>query len=263
MSYDVTFLKESLQNNFFGGHIIYSRDTKSTNEDAFLLALQGAGEGVAVLADSQSKGRGRYGRSWHSPPGKNIYLSVILRPPIGLDEASRIPILAGVAAAETIEYFCTGNVFLKWPNDVFMDNKKVCGILTQLKAAEHQIHFIVLGIGINVNIKAEEFPDELKASATSMLVQNGAFLKREDVIIIFFEKLAKWYKKLLKKGFEDIQSAWLKKTDMIGKKVIINCLGEMISGSAQGIDNRGSLILVNDQNETLTVCAGDATMVKE
>ena len=263
MSYDVIFLKEKLKNNLLGGHITYYRETESTNDDAFLLALQGAGEGVVVLADAQNKGKGRYRRSWHSPPGANIYLSVILRPPIGLDEASRIPILAGVAAAETIEYFCARRVCLKWPNDVLLDGKKVCGILSQLKAVDQKIHFIVLGVGINVNIRAEEFPDELKASATSMLVQTGAFLKREDVVIILFENLAKWYKKLLKNGFEDIQSAWLKKTNMIGKKVIVNCLGEIISGLARGIDDRGSLILVNDQNETITISAGDATLVKE
>lgn len=263
MSYDVIFLKEKLKNNLLGGHITYYRETESTNDDAFLLALQGAGEGVAVLADAQSKGKGRYARTWHSPPGKNIYLSIILRPPVALDETPRIPILAGVTAAETIEYFCAGRVFLKWPNDVLLDGKKICGILSQLKVVDEKTYFIVLGIGINVNIKADEFPHELKTSATSMFMQTGAFFKREDIIIIFFENLEKWYKKLLQNGFEEIKSAWLKKTDMVGKKVIINCSSDRISGRVQGIDDNGSLVLVNKQNETISVCAGDATLVKE
>lgn len=263
MCYDVTFLKEKLQKNFLCRDIIYSRETESTNEDAFLLALRGADEGIIVLADTQSKGRGRLGRSWHSPPAKNIYLSVILRPSIAPDETSRIPLLAGVAAAETIEHFCVGKVFLKWPNDVFLDGKKVCGILAQFKAVDEKNHFIILGIGVNVNIQAGEFPDDLKALATSMFVNTGVFLKREDVIIIFFENLAKWYKKLLHNGFKDIRSAWLSKTDMVGRKVILNCSGDRISGRVQGIDDNGFMVLINEQNETISVCSGDATLVKE
>lgn len=263
MSLNIAFLRKNLENNLFGRHIVYHQQTESTNDDAFSLAIKGAGEGTAVLADSQSRGRGRHQREWYSPPGKNIYVSVILKPKINLREASQIPIVAGVAMAETIERFYTGDISLKWPNDVLLDDKKVCGILTQLKVSHDMIHFIVLGVGLNVNIGWEEFPEDLKATASSLFMKTGTFFEREGVIIILFENLAKWYKKLLTAGFEDIKAAWMEKTDMIGKNVAIGCLGEVTSGRVVGIDDDGSLILINDKKEKITVSAGDATLLKE
>jgi BirA family biotin operon repressor/biotin-[acetyl-CoA-carboxylase] ligase len=264
MGLNVAILNQKLENNLFGRHIVYHQQTASTNDDAFLLAMQGANEGTAVLADSQHKGRGRYQRRWHSPSGKNIYLSIILRPAMHPQEASRIPILAGVAMAETIERFCSAEVSLKWPNDVLLEGKKVCGILSQLKTADGRIHFIVVGIGLNVNMRCGDFPAELSAKATSIAMETGVLLERENVIIILFENLAKWYKKLLTTGFEEIKAAWMERTNMIGKNIKISCLGGgVIRGQALGIDDNGSLLLINDAMEIISVSAGDATVLKE
>jgi BirA family biotin operon repressor/biotin-[acetyl-CoA-carboxylase] ligase len=263
MGYDLAFLKEKLKDSPLGARLIYYQETSSTNDEAFSLAMQGAEEGTAVLADGQRRGRGRYRRTWHSPPGENIYLSVILRPSRPPQEASRIPIFAGVAIAETIGRFCSKEVSLKWPNDVLLRSKKVCGILCQSKIADGEICFIVVGIGLNVNTRPEDFPDEISCTATSMSAETGVCLKREDVIIILFENLAKWYKKLLTTGFEDIKAAWMEKTNMIGKHIKVSCLDEVITGKALGIDDDGSLRLMNESMEMITISAGDATVLKE
>ena len=140
MDWNSEILKKSLAGKFFGHRLYYFPETGSTNDDAFSLGIAGAPEGTVVIADSQNKGKGRMKSVWHSPSGSNIYTSVILRPQVQLSKASQIPIAAGVAVGETLETYCPNKVRLKWPNDVLIDGKKVCGILAQTKmsSSEHQ-----------------------------------------------------------------------------------------------------------------------------
>jgi birA, biotin-[acetyl-CoA-carboxylase] ligase region len=255
-------LKQILAGKFIGHQLHYYEEIGSTNDEAFRLGLAGAPEGTVLIADRQTAGRGRMQRSWHSPDETNIYTSIILRPEIELAKAPQISILAGVVVAEVLNDYCPDKVKLKWPNDVLIDRKKVCGILPQIKTSANAVNFIVLGIGINVNINNDQFPDEIRDLATSLVIETGKKISRLELIISLYENLAKWYKQLLKKGFGSIREKWLSLTPMIGQTVQVMFHEETVSGKAIGLDEDGSLILLTDKNETIRISAGDATILK-
>lgn len=260
MDWNLDVLQERFAGKLFGCNFCYIPETQSTNDEAWKMGVAGTPEGSVVFADSQSRGRGRHQRSWHSPPGVNIYTSVVLRPKIEPDESSRIPIMAGVAVAEVLKTYSRLQVELKWPNDVLLNNKKICGILSQARLSEGKVDFIVLGIGINVN--TEQFPDEICESATSLVIETGRKISRQDLLISLYENLEKWYKKLLQTGFEPVKQKWLELTPMIGHTVEVMFHGEKIEGKAQDLDSDGSLILVTEGNKKIKVSAGDATIIK-
>ncbi len=255
-------LKQSLDGKFIGHQLYYYDEIGSTNDEAFRLGLAGAPEGTALIANSQSAGKGRMQRVWHSPAGSNIYTSIILRPKIEPAKVSQISILAGVALAEALEKYCPDRIKLKWPNDILINGKKVCGILSQAKITVSEVDFIVLGIGINVNINYNQFPQEIRNLATSLAMETGKEISRQELIISLYENLAKWYKKLLKEGFGGIKEKWKNLSPMIGQTVEVMFREEAVSGKAIGLDDDGSLILLAAGNKKVKISAGDATIVK-
>ena len=255
-------LKEKLAGKFIGHELHYFAETGSTNDDAFRLGVAGAPEGTVIVAESQSAGKGRLQRVWHSPPGTNIYTSVILRPSFEAAHAPQISIATGLAVAETLNPYCGGRAELKWPNDVLIGGKKVCGILAQMKTAESGIDFVVVGIGINVNLRREQLPDEIREIATSLAIEAGCEISRSEVIIRLYENLSKWYKELLNCGFEPIRRAWLGMSPMVGKAVQVRFHQDVISGTVSGLHDDGALILQTDTEQTLYVSAGDASIIK-
>ena len=259
MDWNSEILKKSLAGKFFGHKLYYYPVTGSTNDEAFKLGVAGAPEGTVVIADSQTKGRGRLQRSWHSPTGSNIYTTVILRPQMDPARAPQISILAGVAVAEVLERYCPDKIKLKWPNDVLLEGKKVCGILSQAKAAVNKVDFIILGIGINVNIN--QFPQEISNIATSLAIETGREISRQELIIDLYENMTKWYKQLLQDGFGRIKEKWLSLSLMIGQTVKVVFQEEVVSGKAIDLDEDGSLILLAEDRE-FKVSAGDATIAK-
>jgi BirA family biotin operon repressor/biotin-[acetyl-CoA-carboxylase] ligase len=256
-------LKKSLAGKFIGRPLYYYPEIGSTNDEAFRLGGLGAPEGTAVIADSQTKGKGRLQRVWHSPPGSNIYTSIILRPNFEPEQAPQISIAAGVAVAEIINEYCPGHVQLKWPNDVLLNNQKVCGILAQMKTSANCIDFVVLGIGINVNIGYNQLPPDIRSIATSLAIETGREIARMELIISLYENLAKWYKQLMQRGFGAIKEKWLNLAPMISQNVQVMFRNEVVSGKALGLDDDGSLIILTVNNETVKVSAGDATILKE
>jgi BirA family biotin operon repressor/biotin-[acetyl-CoA-carboxylase] ligase len=263
MSWNSEVLEKSLAGKFLGRPLYYYPEIGSTNDEAFRLGVWGAPEGTAVIADSQTKGKGRLQRVWHSPPGSNIYTSIILRPDCKPDQAPQISIAAGVAVAEIVSEYCPGQVQLKWPNDVLLNDKKVCGILAQIKTSANGIDFVVLGIGINVNIGYNQLPPDIRTIATSLAIEAGREIARQDVIISLYENLAKWYKQLLQRGFGAIKEKWLNLAPMISQQVQVMFNDEVVSGKALGLGDDGSLIILTLNNETVKVSAGDATILKE
>ena len=260
MDWNLEILKNNLDGILFGRPLHYYSETGSTNDEAFALGIAGASEGTAVIADYQSKGKGRFQRSWHSPSGVNIYTSIILKPQMSSSEVSQIPIMAGVAVADALETYYPDKINLKWPNDVLLNNKKVCGILSQAKISEGKIDFIVLGIGINVNVAYNQFLEEIRDSATSLAIETGMAISRQELIISLYENLEKWYKKLLQKGFGPIKERCLKLMPMIGQTVQVVFKDETIVGKATDIDEDGALILIAKGNKEIKVSAGDATI---
>jgi len=255
-------LKKHLAGKFIGHKLYYYEEIGSTNDEAFRLGVQGAPEGTALIAESQSAGKGRLRRTWHSPPGANIYTSVILRPRFEPDLAPRISLAAGVAVAETLDPYCPGKVSLKWPNDVQIGGKKVCGILTQMKTATGVIDFVVVGIGVNVNWNLKEFPEDIQKMATSLSVEAGREVSRLELIILLYENLAKCYSELSQNGFAPLRKKWLDRTTMIGKPVSVIFGKETINGEAADLDEDGSLVILVDGNKKVKVAAGDATVGK-
>lgn len=245
------------------GHSIhYYKEIGSTNDEAFRLGSAGAPHGTALIAEGQSAGKGRMQRIWHSPPGVNVYTSVILRPSFELARAPQLSLAAGVAVAETLEACCPGRIALKWPNDALIGGKKVCGILSQMKMKASAIDFVVLGIGINVNLTREQFPPDIREVATSIAVETGRKTDLDSLINRLYENLTKWYSTLVSRGFEPVRQTWLGLAPMIGQTVSIRFGEEEVSGTAEGIDDDGSLILKTKTNSILRASAGDATIIK-
>ncbi|MGV8059158.1 MAG: biotin--[acetyl-CoA-carboxylase] ligase [Smithellaceae bacterium] len=262
MDWNEESLKNKLSGKLIGHKLYYFPEIDSTNDEVFRLGGAGAPEGTVVLADSQTKGRGRMQRTWHSPAGSNIYTSLLLRPHFKPAAAPQISLVAGVAVAELLEQYCPGKIELKWPNDVLLKGKKVCGILAQMKTTADQVDFIVVGIGININIRQNQFPADICDMATSLSAETGKEISRQDLIISLYENFAKWYKELLKNGFTFIKEKWLSLTPMIGKNVQIIHFNETVTGKAIGIDDKGSLILFTARNEKIVISAGDASILK-
>ena len=262
MPFNQSSLKQRLAGKFIGHQLHFYETIGSTNDEAFRLGLKGAPEGTALIAETQSAGKGRMQRAWHSPPGANIYTSIILRPQFEPDRAPQMSLAAGVAVAETLNPYCPGDVSLKWPNDVLIGQKKVCGILTQMKMSGSAVDFVVVGIGINVNWNHEQFPEDIQPMATSVSIEAGREISRLELIIRLYENMAKCYRELSQSGFAPIREKWLGLSSMIGKPVSVMFREEKVTGRAVGLDDDGALLLLTAGNETVKVSAGDATILK-
>ena len=235
--------------------VIFHRELASTQEVARKLALEGAGEGTVVLAEKQTAGRGRVGRSWSSPPG-GVYLSLILRPKLAPPEALRLSLLAGVAVARAIQKVSGLEPRLKWPNDVLIESKKVAGILCELGAETDQVNYVILGTGVNVN---NDPPEELSEVATSLKQELGREIPRTDFIRVLLPELESLYRRLVQEGFEPIRQAWRGLSSTLGSRVMVSSLGEVLQGEALDIDEDGALIL-RTFDGLRKVVAGDVSL---
>jgi len=247
-----------------GNSIHFFKEVDSTNDIAFQRALGGADEGTVVIAESQTRGKGRLKRQWQSPPGCNLYTSIILRPEIAPIFAPQITLTTGVAVADLLSLYCPGNVTLKWPNDVQIRGKKVCGILTEMSASvAYKVDFIIVGIGINVNIERSGFDEAFRHIATSLKEEVGSEISRLDLIVKLFDNLEHLYTTLRMEGFGSIKDMWLKYSDMVGKQIRVVFNDSVQAGEVHGIDDFGALI-ISDENEVIRrIIAGDATIVKD
>ena len=234
----------------------------STNRLALELAREGAAEGTVVFADCQTKGRGRLQRVWQSPPGCNLYASMVLRPDIAPADAARITLTAGVAVAEMISIVCCEGVGLKWPNDVLIGGRKVCGILTEMKTTGSALDVVVVGIGLNVNIAAEDFDPAYRETVTSLWEETGRSFSREDVAVLLCDHFEKWYQIFLREGFAPVLERWLVRSAMTGSRVRVLFHGEVQEGVVVGIDPDGALLLEDEHGAVKRIIAGDASIMK-
>lgn len=225
---------------------IYLEETDSTNRYLKELAVEGAEEGTVVIADKQSAGRGRLGRSFFSPEEKGIYMSVLLRPEISLERSVLITSMAAVAVARAIEKVCGLPSKIKWVNDIFLNKKKVCGILTEagIDEARQTLSYAVLGIGVNVG--SMEFPEELREIATSVSYECGFAVKKEALIDEILKELELWYPTLWDGSFLEESKA---RSILLGKEIRV--VDEMhpeggYSAKAVDINELGNLIIERD-----------------
>lgn len=229
----------------------------STNDEAAAWARAGAAAGAVVVADEQTRGRGRLGRHWHSPPGESLYLSVVLRPPLPPHRVPPLTLAAGVAVAEALLVFDV-TPQLKWPNDVQLDGKKVAGILTEMSADIDRVHHLVVGIGVNLN--GRQFPDELAAIATSVVLARGAAVGRAEFAAVLCARLEDWLNQFVADGAAPVVAAWKQHARFFGRRVVVTAGRDRLEGVAEDLEEDGALRLRTDDGRTVRVVAGEVTL---
>lgn len=256
-------IKRKLKTRFLGKEIISYKKVDSTNIVAYELAEKGLREGAVIFADEQAKGKGRQGRAWQSPPGCGIYMSCILRPQMTPNEISKITLMAAVAIAKAIREFTALNAMIKWPNDILINGKKVCGILTEMKAEQDVVDFIILGIGINVNTRSEDLP----RNGTSLKEELRGFKEGEDLSRVelakkILETIEAHYNILKKNGSRSIIEEWKELSAMLGSRVKVALHNRTFEAHAHDIDPDGALVVRLDSGVLMKVSSGDVVMMK-
>jgi len=261
---DRTLGELTLPTGWLGRRLELYRELDSTNRLAEELANGGAPEGTLVLADGQTAGRGRLGRSFFSPPGTGLYLSLVLRPRIPADRAPQYIFAAAVAVAETVRAWIPPEVRveIKWPNDVLLDGRKTSGINLPAKLEGDRVHWLVLGIGVNVNLTRADFPEELIPIATSLRVARGAPLDRVAFAEALLGRLEQRIDRLREGGFPEVLEAWRDFFRMQGARVRVGGPGvaRAIEGTVTGLDSVGAL-LVQTERARERILAGDVTLL--
>jgi len=255
-------IQEGLKTNFIGrNNVVYFKETDSTNTRAEHLANEGAPEGTVVIADTQTQGRGRRGRSWFSPPGAGIYASLILRPRLAPNEAPKLTLMTSVAAVETLRAFTALAVTIKWPNDVLIHEKKVAGILTEINAEMDKIHYVIIGIGMNINTPLKAFPGDIRKIATSLLIETGNRFSRVSILRDYLERFEKCYDEFANEGFNPLMSRWRALTDIIGKRISVDVIHSTYTGIVRDIDEDGFLILQDRDGNLKKIISGDIALL--
>lgn len=240
-----------------GREVVYFAETDSTNLRAHELGKAGAAEGTVVLANSQTAGKGRLGRQWCSPAGVNLYASVLVRPPVAPRYASQLTFLSAAAVARTVAGTGKLPVTVKWPNDVLIGGRKVAGLLNELDAETERIHYLVLGIGVNLNMTADQFPNDLRYPATSVLLASGHRVSRLDFTRCLLRNLDSLYGLYLARGFGPVLEAWQEYFDLTGRTVEVDYQDRRVTGVVAGLDGDGALLLKLADGTRERVLAGD------
>ncbi len=226
------------------GSLVHCFDeTDSTNLQACRLGDEGGEDGLVVIADRQSSGKGRMGRQWESPGGVNLYASILLRPAILPFEAPKLTFLSAVAVCRAINN-CTGlRPTVKWPNDILLNGAKVAGLLNEMSSETDQVHYVVLGIGVNLNMRDDQFPADLRYPATSLAIATGQPVSRLEFTRSLLQEVDALYQMYLEQGSEPIMSAWTELCDLTGKLVQVDCNEVQIEGTMTGLAEDGALLV--------------------
>lgn len=254
-------IETGLTSSRIGRRLVCFRETDSTNDVAFRLAEEGAEEGTVVVAEAQRRGKGRLGRRWESPAGVNLYCSVILRPPVLPPRAAQLTFLSSVAVARAIEATTPLHPFIKWPNDLLLNGRKVAGLLNEMSAETEKVNFIVLGIGVNINMRSDQFPADLRHPATSLLIEGGKPVSRLAFTRALLEALDALYAAYLDHGYGPVREEWLARCNFLGRQVRVSFQENELTGSAQGIDEDGALLVKLPTGKVERVLAGDVTII--
>ncbi len=243
------------------GRTLHAFDSvASTNGTAFTLAQEGAFHGEVVVAETQTEGRGRRGRAWVSPSGKNLYCSVVLRPELPPARAPEITLVTAVALAETLGELNV-DARIKWPNDVQLGGRKVAGVLTELSADAERVHFVVVGVGVNLNSVQGDLPADLKDTAISVFEARGAPVPRALFTAALLATLERWLDVWTNEGFAPIRAAWRAKCSTLGQRVRVKNERDELVGIAEDVDDTGALLVrVGDRLER--VLAGDVETLR-
>jgi BirA family biotin operon repressor/biotin-[acetyl-CoA-carboxylase] ligase len=228
----------------------------STNDEAAALARAGAPHGTVVACEAQTRGRGRQGHKWYSPPGENVYLSVVLRPALAPAAAPPLTLVAGVALSDALSAFGV-RAALKWPNDLLVAGKKIAGILTEMTTRDQHLEFVVVGLGVNLN--TPEFPGELGAIATSLARERQEPIDREAFVTRLLGDLERWLDVFVEEGAGTLVRAWKERTCTLGQRVRVLQGGVPVVGVAQDVDDDGALLLLAEDGRYVRILSGEIT----
>ncbi len=249
-------IKHELRSKIFGKNIHHYFQVTSTNDVAHELAQEGAAEGTLVLAEEQTAGRGRLGRSWFSERNNGIYLSLILRPPVRPLHAPVFNLAAAVAVSRAIEQTCEISADIKWPNDVLIKGKKCCGVLTEMNTDLDRIKYLVVGIGINVNHSV--FPKSLEQQASSLFLEGGRRFSRIELILALLSHFEEIYFEARQKGRDSILEQWTQRSSFSNGKEVSVDLGErQVRGTTCGLGREGTLRVKLPSGQIEEIVAGD------
>lgn len=237
-------------------------ETSSTNDIVDKLAHDGVAEGIVVFAEAQTRGRGRLGRQWVSPAGKGLWFSVLLRPDLHPMAATQLTVISAVAVARAIERQTGLRPEIKWPNDIVFGAKKCGGILLELGAEIDHIRHVVLGIGLDVNLAPEDFPVELAGIATSLRAEAGRELDRAALAAALLRELDVAYARLCDGDFHEIGDEWMRRCTTLGKRVRIRIGDRVTVGTAEALDDEGTLLVRNEHGRIERIIGGDVTLEK-
>src|SRR2546427_10869783 len=226
-----------------GRDIRVFQETTSTNDVVEKLARDGVEEGVVVFAEAQTKGRGRLGRKWVSPARKGLWFSLLLRPRLRLQAVTRLTIVSATALVRAIRSRTGLTPEIKWPNDLSFRGKKIAGILTEMSAELDRVKYVILGIGVDVNLSAGEFPSDLRKSATSLRIETGETLDRAGLAAEILRELDRDYARVCSGQFEAVADEWEECCNTLGHDVIIQVGDRRVQGRAESLDADGALLL--------------------
>jgi BirA family biotin operon repressor/biotin-[acetyl-CoA-carboxylase] ligase len=240
-----------------GRDIRVFEQTASTNDIIERLARDGVKEGVVVFAESQTKGRGRLGRKWLSPAKKGLWFSVLLRPELRPQQVTQLTVVSATALRRAIEEQTGLKAEIKWPNDILVQGKKVAGILTELSAELDRVKYVILGIGVDVNLNAADFPAELRKTAGSLKAALGQAVSRPELAVTVLRKLDEDYVRLCDGRFEALANEWEKHCATLGHRVAIRMGDRQLSGRAESLGEDGALLLRTEHGRLERIVGGD------
>jgi BirA family biotin operon repressor/biotin-[acetyl-CoA-carboxylase] ligase len=256
-----SLVRAELPHAEIGHKIIHYFRTESTNNAALELDAQNGPHGTVVIAEEQTAGRGRLGREWYSEKSSGIYVSIILRPPLSPAAAPILTLLAGVAACHAVVSATGLSADIRWPNDLLVNGKKVCGILTEMKAEVDRLHMVVLGIGVNVNHGS--MPEELSEIATSLALEGGRQYSRLQILAELLHHVERYYHMLLKEGNAAIVREWSTASSYSeGKRVRVKTGSDEYSGVTAGLDASGALKTRREDGRQELLVAGEITELR-
>ena len=253
------YLLNQLKTEWLGKNIIFYKEIESTQLIGMELAKVGEAHGTIIIAESQTKGKGRLGRTWHSDIGKGIWLSIIIRPDLSYLKAPLTTLYTSVMIKRALESLFNIDVKIKWPNDIYLGNRKMGGILTEIHGAKDNIDYMVIGIGLNIG--RIDFPTEIKDKAISLYEKLGFSPKREDIIIKLLELFELNYREFEKIGFDSFYIEYNHSLLWKGEKVLVKNLNNYYDGYLEGIDNNGYLLIKTEKDNLIRLVSGEVEFI--
>jgi BirA family biotin operon repressor/biotin-[acetyl-CoA-carboxylase] ligase len=254
-------IQAGLGTEFVGRNTIYLAETGSTNEDARRVAQEGAPDGTVVITDHQTSGRGRLERRWEAPPGCCLLLSLVFRPELAAHQVQRLTIICGLAVADAVESETGLRVELKWPNDVVLDGAKVAGILTEIGWTGQRLDYVIVGIGLNVNLDPRQLPGDLLMAATSLSHVLGSQVARLPLLQALLRAVERRY--LALKAGHSPHAEWAGRLATLGKPIVVSGAGTILNGVAEGVNADGALLVRLADGRLETVLAGDISLRRQ